>query len=159
MFSALRQNSPFYILDKSDTPVLKVGKVISVSSIQYKNNFTQTVDVAVKVGNETLNFNDLPASLSIVDFNNTNMIVSESKDAMTTEIENMISSSQNILNTIDYHKSIVDNGDKMLVQLNPHFAKEKEQEEKIKSLEAKVGNIETGISDMKSMMSELLNKK
>ncbi len=158
MFSALRQNSLFYILDKNNKPTLKVAKVVSISSVQYKTGLTQTVDVVVNVDGETLNFNELPANLSIAD-SKTGVVVSESREQMMTEIENMMTTSQNILDNIGYHESVVDSCNEMLIKLNPKFAKEKEQEDKIKSLECKVNSIETGISDMKAMMSELLNKK
>lgn len=158
MFSALRQNSLFYILDKNNKPTLKVAKVVSISSVQYKTGLTQTIDVVVNADGETLNFNELPANLSIAD-SKTGVVVSESREQMMTEIENMMTTSQNILDNISYHESVVDSCNEMLIKLNPKFAKEKEQEDKIKSLECKVNSIETGISDMKAMMSELLNKK
>lgn len=158
MFSALRQNGTVYVLDKSNRPVLKIAKVVSVSSIQYKNNFSQTVDIVVNSDGETLNFNELPANLSIADFPKTNIVVSESKDSMISEIENMIDTSNHILDSVDYHKGVLESCNDMLVRLNPKFAKEKEQEDKISALEEKVSNIENGISDMKSMMSQLLDK-
>lgn len=156
MFNALRQNSLFYILDKNNTPTLKIAQVISVSSPQYYGNINPTVDVTVKYNGENLEFKQLPANMNIA--NSNNVVVSESKDAMCTEVESMIKTSQQIIDSIDYHKTVIEKGDEILAKLNPRFAKEKEQEIKIKDLESKVGNIEQGISDMKTMMSELLNK-
>jgi hypothetical protein len=46
----------------------------------------------------------------------------------------------------------------MLRELNPQFAKEKEQEEKIGMLEEKMGNIEGTLNDMMGMLSKALGK-
>ena len=77
---------------------------------------------------------------------------------MTKEYEMMVKTSQQIVDSVEYHQSIIDSKDEIMSALNPRFAKEKEQENKIIALENKVTNIEQGIFDMKSMMSQLLNK-
>lgn len=54
MFSALRQGSILYILEKGEKPSMKVGQVMSVTQPTYNNNFLMngsTVDINVKVGN------------------------------------------------------------------------------------------------------------
>lgn len=53
---------------------------------------------------------------------------------------------------------IKDYKDEILSILNPRFAKEKEQENKLNSLEGRVGNMEQGIDDIKTMLSKMLNK-
>lgn len=39
MFSALRQGSVLYILEKGENPALKVGQVASITQPNYNNNF------------------------------------------------------------------------------------------------------------------------
>ncbi len=76
MFSGLRTNSLFYILEKGEKPVLKVGQVSSVSNPSPKygqypttpmfgQQMETVVDVSVKVGDETMEFKQLPSNLSI----------------------------------------------------------------------------------------------
>ena len=65
MFNALRQGSPFYVLEKVDEPKLKIGNVVSVSqpTPKYNNTFIpnqqfteMVVDIVVKVGEEEIKF-------------------------------------------------------------------------------------------------------
>lgn len=168
MFSGLRQGSLFYILEKGEDLNLKIGQVVSVSNPQPKYNqyisaqtFAQpetTVDVKVKIGEETLDFKQLPSNLSIANFGQNGVVVSESKDAMSAEVESMLRTSRGILESIPYHEKVMHICDSMLRELNPQFAKEKEQEEKIGMLENRMGSIEGTLNDMMGMLSKALNK-
>ncbi|MBO5700388.1 MAG: hypothetical protein J6R57_03090 [Bacteroidales bacterium] len=169
MFSGLRQNSLFYILEKGEAVTLKIGQVVSVSNPQPKYNQYQplqpynqpetTVDVKVKIGDDTMDFKQLPSNLSIVNFGQNGMVVSESKEAMSAEVEAMLRNSNSILDSIPYHKKVITCCDEMLRQLNPQFAKEKEQEEKIGVLEQKMGGIENTLSQMMGMLSKAVGHK
>ena len=163
MFQGLRQNSLFYVLEKNDDIKLKVGQVVSVSNPQPKyNQFQPTmpynqqqemvVDVKVKLGDETVEFKQLPATLSISD--NNSVVVSESKEAMSAEVEAMLRASKNILDSVPYHEKTMAKCDIILRELNPQFAKEKEQEEKINALEGKMEGIEGTLNQMMSLLSE-----
>lgn len=143
---------------------MKIGQVVSVSNPQPKYNQYQplqpynqpetTVDVKVKIGDDTMDFKQLPSNLSIVNFGQNGMVVSESKEAMSAEVEAMLRNSNSILDSIPYHKKVITCCDEMLRQLNPQFAKEKEQEEKIGVLEQKMGGIENTLSQMMGMLSK-----
>lgn len=168
MFSALRSGSLFYILEKSDEPKLKIGSVVSVSQPQPKfaNSFIpnqqfseMVVDVVVKVGEEEVKFEKLPSSLSIANFGQGGVVVSESKEAMNTEVESMLRTSKQIIDSIPYHKKVLSVCDAMLRELNPQFAKEKEQEEKIGLLEQKMNGMEGTLSDIREMLNLALNPK
>lgn len=168
MFQGLRQNSLFYVLEKNDDIKLKVGQVVSVSNPQPKYNQFQpsmpynqqqemVVDVKVKLGDETVEFKQLPATLSISD--NNSVVVSESKEAMSAEVEAMLRASNNILESIPYHQKVISNCDIILRELNPQFAKEKEQEEKIGALEERMGNIDDKLNKMFDLLSDTLEYK
>ena len=168
MFNALRSGSPFYILEKSDEPRLKIGSVVSVSqpTPKYTNSFIpnqqfteMVVDVVVKVGEEELKFEKLPSSLSIANFGNSGVVVSESKEAMNTEVEAMLRQSKQIIESIPYHEKVISSCDGMLRELNPSFKKEKEQEEKIGLLERKMSGMEGTLSDIREMLNLALNNK
>lgn len=168
MFSGLRQGSFFYVLEKGDNINLKIGQVDSVSNPQPKyNQFTPSqpfnqpetvVDVRVRFGEEYIDFKQLPSSLSIANFGQNGVVVSENKDAMNSEVESMIRTSKGILDSIPYHEKVIQTCDVILRELNPQFAKEKEQEEKIGALEQKMGSIEGTLSDMMGMLSKALGK-
>ena len=166
MFSGLRQNSLFYVLDKGENPTLKIGQVVSVSNPQtkypsYNNGFTPqpmetVVDVKVKIGDEEADFKQLPANGQIA--NEKNLVVSDSKDAMSAEVDGMLRTSRAILESVDYHEKVVRSCEGMLSQLNPQIAKEKEQTEKISKLEGKVSGMEGTLSEIKGLLKQALQK-
>ena len=166
MFQGLRQNGLFYILEKGDELKLKVGQVVSVSNPQpkYGSQFSvtafgqseMTVDVRVKVDDETMDFKQLSANASIA--NSGNVVVSDSKDAMSAEVEGLLRTSKGILDSVPYHEKVIVSCDAILRDLNPTFKKEKEQEEKIGALEEKMVGIEGTLNDMMSMLSSALGQ-
>lgn len=164
MFSALRQGNLFYILEKGDSPKLRMGYVQSVSTPQPKYNGTyqpfnmeSTVDITVKVGDEQQEFKQVPSTLSIANFGS--VVISETKEAMNQEVDSMLKSSKQIIESIPYHENTIIACEEILKELNPQFAKQKVQEEKINNLETKVGGIENKLDDICSMLSKaLLNK-
>lgn len=166
MFQGLRTNSLFYVLDKGENPNLRIGQVVSVSNPQTKyptfnNGFTPqpmetVVDVKVKLGDEEVDFKQLPANGQIA--NDKNLVVSDNKDAMSTEVDSMLRQSKAILESVDYNKRVVESCEGMLQQLNPQIAKEKEQTEKINKLEGKVSGIEGKIDKMMGWLQQTMSK-
>jgi ribosome-associated translation inhibitor RaiA len=115
-----------------------------------------TVDVRVKVDEETMDFKQLNATSSIA--NSGNVVVSDSKDAMSAEVEGLLRTSKAILESVPYHEKMLVACDNVLRDLNPSFKKEKEQEEKIGALEEKMVGIEGTLNDMMSMLSSALGQ-
>ena len=162
MFSTLRQNSPIYVLDKKDSPVLKKGIIETVSPQRsrtgsfYGQPMDMIVDIRVNIDGTSQEFKNIPANLSIA--NDGNIVISETKEAMSTEVDSMLSISKQILESIDYHKDVIEKCEQILKDLNPQFAKDKLQEEKINSLESRIGGVENTLGDIKDMLSKVLNK-
>lgn len=166
MFQGLRTNSLFYVLDKGENPNLRIGQVVSVSNPQTKyptfnNGFTPqpmetVVDVKVKLGDEEVDFKQLPANGQIA--NDKNLVVSDNKDAMSAEVDAMLRQSKAILESVDYNKRVVESCEGMLQQLNPQIAKDKEQTEKINKLECKVSGIEGKIDKMMGWLQQTMSK-
>lgn len=169
MFKELRPNAPFYIFDKGENTNLKIGSVLTVGQpvVKPQNNFNNgyqyqqpeyTVDIVVKIGDEKLNFNQLPANSTIADFslsaaNGQKIVISANRDLIKTEIESTMLNSQSILDSIEKHKSTITECEKILKEINPSFAKELEQEKHIKDLEKKISNLEGGIEDIKKLLT------
>ena len=166
MFQGLRTNSLFYVLDKGENPSLRIGQVVSVSNPQtrypsFNNGFNPqpmetVVDVKVKINDEEVDFKQLPANGQIA--NDKNLVVSDSKDAMSSEVDAMLRQSKAILESVDYHKKVVDSCEGMLLQLNPQIAKEREQTEKISKLEGKVSGMEGKLDKMMGLLQQAINK-
>ena len=114
------------------------------------------VDIRVNIDGTSQEFKNIPASLSIA--NDGNIVISETKEAMSTEVDSMLSISKQILESVDYHKDVIEKCEQILKDLNPQFAKDKLQEEKINSLESRIGGVENTLEDIKDMLSKVLNK-
>lgn len=160
MFSALKQGSLLYILDKS-APSLKVGQVISIT--QPFNQYGQlgitqsTVDMTVKVGDCTQEFKQIPSNLYTATFGN--VFIGETREAVAQEVEGMIKTSQAVLDSVDMHKHQLSTCEEILKDLNPQYAKQKDQEEKINKLECKLGGIESKIDSICNMLQNNDNNK
>lgn len=168
MFSGLRNNNILYILEKTDNGLkVQTAQVVSVSNPQPKYqqfnattpNFTvqpeMVVDVKVKVDNEELEFKQLGANLSIA--NSGNMIVSDSREAINAEIDGIVAMSRQHIEATPFHEKIIATSDEVKRIINPAFAKEKEQEEKIGMLEEKMSGIEGTLNQMMGLLSEAVN--
>ena len=155
MFSALRQGSTIYILEKGENPTLKIGQVISITQPNYTNNFLMngaTIDINVKVGNDSMDFRNVPSSNSITTYNN--VIIAETKELMSNEVDNMLSNSQSIVDSVPYHNNVISACEGILRDLNPRFAKEKERDEDINNLKTKIGGIETKMDKILTLLSK-----
>lgn len=159
MFSALRQGSVVYILEKGENPVLKVGQVVSITQPNYSSNFLMngaTIDINVKVNNQNMDFKNVPASQSIVNYNNA--VITETKELMSNEVDNMLQSSRSIVDSVTYHNNIITSCESILKELNPRFAKEKERDEDINNLKDKMGGIESKMDKILVLLQKDGNK-
>lgn len=160
MFNNLGKNSVFYILDKNNNkPTLKVGKVTDVKiNPQFYGLANQEIDISVNANGEEYVFKKIPANISIIS-PSPGIVISDNPQDMINEYESMVSVSEQVLKMVDYNQAVVDSRDEIMSILNPRFAKEKEQENKLNALEGRVGNMEQGIGDIKAMLSEFINNK
>jgi hypothetical protein len=164
MFSALRQGNIIYILDKRGVPTLKIGQVTSVSEPRAKYNTSfpsqpfsmeTTVDIMAKAGEESYEFKQLASQASVSSYEG--VVVSESRDAINAEIEAIQQISRKHIADTPYHEKVDEACEELKKELNPNFAKEKAQEEKIDALENKMIGIEGTLDNIKSMLSNALN--
>lgn len=152
MFQSLRTGTPIYILYKKERK-LAIGEVVEVSSptqqfgMTYQNGLLAPpksfVDIRVNIGTETINLQSLPADMTIADFGNTGMVVSENREQMTNEIDAFEATSTRALGEVDMHKDIVARCKEMRAQLNPQIAKEVEQAKEIEGLKADITEIKS----------------
>ena len=159
MFSALRQGSVVYILEKGENPVLKVGQVVSITQPNYSSNFLMngsTIDINVKVNNQNMDFKNVPSSQSVANYNNA--VITETKELMSNEVDNMLQSSRSIVDSVAYHNNIITSCESILKELNPRFAKEKERDEDINNLKNKMGGIESKMDKILVLLQKDGNK-
>ena len=161
MFSALNQGSLLYILDKTDQPKLKIGQITGISqpkidySQQYGGfNSPSTIDLKVNIDGSTYEYNSIPSSNSIVTYNNGKVTISETKQGLQSEVETILQNSRQIIEKIDTYKQNIIDCESILKELNPQFAKDKERDARLNSLEERFG----GVEDRLDKIINLINK-
>lgn len=153
MFSILNQGSSIYILDKTDGIKLYIGQIQSIS--QPKGfGMQQAIDIKVSVDGNIKEYSQIPCQNSIVSYNNGQVILSETKQGLQNEVEGIMNSSQQILQNIDKYEQNIKDCELILKQLNPQFAKDKERDERLDSLENKFNGVETKIDKLINYITE-----
>lgn len=162
MFSALNQGSIIYILDKTERPKFKVGEIVSISQPKVDYNSTgqfgqyqaTTVDIKVNIDGNTYEYNSIPSSYSVITYNNGKITLSETKQGLQSEVESILQNSKQIVDKINVYKQNITDCENILKELNPQFAKDKERDERLNSLEERFG----GVEDRLDKIINLINK-
>lgn len=166
-FNSLGVNAPFYILHKGDKLSLQVGTIKSKSDP--KPQFpTQTpaifagmsaqpnvVDVVVTLNGVDTPFNNLPFNTETAQYNNGETLVSCSKEAMLQAVDGMIQASKKALEQVDYHKSVMKEGEKMLEVLNPTYAENKKNARTIRDLQERADAQDKKLDSILAILQDL----
>lgn len=153
MFQSLRQNSIIYILKKG-VPSLETGYVVNTTNPipKYPTTFGQSqnlvMDIIVKVNGQDIPFKQVPANVDIADFGTSGVVIADNRDAMNSEISALKQKSSELLQSIDYHKRVVESCDKMLSDINPEFAEKQAQQAEINALKLQVSDLSKNITDL-----------
>lgn len=173
-FNSLGAGQPFYILQKCDKPELKVGVVKTKSEPKSPYQVQQpaifnglatmqgqnlVVDMVVSVGNSDIPFSNLPAGAESSTYNGGNTFVSCSREATLQAVDGMIQSSKKALEQVDYHKTVLAEGEKMLETLNPRYKEERERDRSIKSLEERQSATDKKLDAILSKLDEVFSPK
>lgn len=163
MFSALRQGAILYILEKGEQPNFKIGTVESVTqprpkyntynpSIPFGANMETIVDITVKIDNEQKDYIGVPSNASVHGYGN--IVISENRDAMVAEVNSMMQTSKQIIESVDYHKSVIASCEEMLKQLDPDYAKQQERDDAIDSLKGEVGSLRDDMNKILNLLTK-----
>ncbi len=80
------------------------------------------------------------------------LVITTSREAMNSEVDSLRQKSLGILNSVDYHKKIVQDCEVLLQRLNPEFAEQKQQKQEIDNLKAQMSEMMNG---MKELMAQI----
>lgn len=154
MFSALRRGSQVYVLTKDGIPELIKGVIESTTYPTYNTNYYngQTMDINIRTDNDNMEFKNIVPTLSVVDYKN--IILSETKELLIPEVENMLQNSKSIVENVEYHRNVVQQCEKMLKDLSPKYAKEIQHDEDINNLKSEMGGIKSKIDTIIQMLSK-----
>ena len=160
MFSALRQGNIVYILDKTDGLTLKKAQVISnsMSNMVYNVNPNSVLTLTLDINGETKEFNNIPAMQSSINYNNGKLMLIDNQELASTEVENIVKSSKDILENTEYYEKLVIDGEEALNVLNPQFSKDKARDDEITALKQQVGGMETKLDAIIGLLNKSGNQ-
>lgn len=163
MFGNLRQDSALYVLDKKDGMNLIFAKNIKLSNpypefnSKYPlNNNTMLIDIEADDNTTHFKFTQIPINVS--SFEKDGVFITENRDTMQIEIENILAKCEDALANTENHIKTKERCLQLLPLINPSIAKEKEQEDKINSLEQKFGDMQETLSEMNKMLKDMITK-
>lgn len=138
---------------------METGSVVSVSlptpKYQVSPVFGQpqemVVDIVVKVNNADTTYQKLPATADIADFGTSGIVISASREAMNAEVVSLKNKSIDAVNSIDYHKGVIEGCDIILSGLNPEYAERQQQQ-------AEITELKSQMAELMKMNRELMNR-
>lgn len=162
MFSALRENNPIYLLYKGGKkPELRTGTVVGVSSPVAKNPVQYPpeteVSITARFDDEQVVFEHVGSNLSITEYK-PGVVISESREAMANEVDTMLRSSQMVLDSMEYHTGVVETCEEMLKTLNPRFAKEKENDDRLDNMDRKINALGDRFEELFNLVKSVNSK-
>lgn len=172
-FNSLGSGSPFYVLTKGAKPILQIGTVKSKTAPQakYQNgtngynaaNIQQVINIIATIEGKDENFPEIPLNVEVAQSGD--KIFSGSQTAMLAVVENLMQMSKKALEQVEYHKTMLTEGDKILEMLNPKYADEKKQAKTISELEKnyaemskKFAKLETDNAQIIAMLKKMSEK-
>lgn len=156
MFSNLSQNSILYVLDLNNTPKILSGPIerVTVPRPKYNTfnpNMEMVVDIFATVNGERREFKGVPNG-SIANFGDNAFVLAENKDALNSYINAMLQNSKSIIDSVDKHKTLINNYEEALIELNPDIKAGKEKDKAIQDLQSQV-------SELKNIILSMANKE
>ncbi len=145
-FKDTKPGYPVHFLDKESMHHYQ-GKVISASAPRYDApRFNAqapmptgtVVDITIDAEGQTRTYT-IPESSSVTYAGQ--LVLSTDKDGILREVEALKSASEEALSKVDRHRTIVENCNTLIEELNPAFAEKREQDRRIEGIENEVRNI------------------
>lgn len=166
-FNSLGKGSPFYLLRKNgDHPQLYVGTVKDRTAPQPKyqaqavptafngTSIQQVMNVTATIEGKEEVFVDIPCNVEVAARGNDTF--SGSREAMLQAVDAMIQTSRKNLEMVNYHKAVLEEGEKMIEILNPRYAEEKKRDKSIIELERRQAATDKKLSTLETQNGEIL---
>lgn len=155
MFSALNQGSLVYILDKTDKLKYSIGEVVGTTIPQFATDGTNqmVMNIKVKVGDATTDFNNIPSNSSIVTYKGGKTIIAETKQQIQAEVESILHKANYTLEHIEDIKDEAKQAESILKSIDTNYAKDKARDEEIASLKDKVSGVESKLDKILDIVS------
>lgn len=155
LFKDLKIGYQVYMLHKGANLKVGVGKVTAVSPSRFPQAqsglqaMQMVVDVTIEENGETKTYTT-PDSLSMTYAGN-ELVIATERDGILKEVETIKSHNEDELSKVEARRQTVAECEKILTEWNPQFKEKRETEERF-------AKIETSMTDLKSMLSNLIKE-
>ena len=157
MFSNLSKGSVLYGLETKGDLKFFAAPIESVSFPRPKGINTtfgqypeMVVDIVANVNGERREYKQVPSNSAIADFGPETLVLADSKDSLNGYINSMLQNSRNVVNSIDKHKTLINQYEKVLAVLNPNQA----NDNTVRELSGKVNNMESQMAEILSLLKQ-----
>lgn len=163
-FKSLRGGNAIYIIYRGEKPELQIAEVTGFTEPHFPmqnqsagvgTNLKQVVDITAKDGEKIIPLSNLTADASSDTYNQGAQFVAASQEVALQEVDRMMAESRQALSRVDYHRAVLEEGEKMLETLNPKYKEEKAQKQDIAMLKEQVVGITDKFDQMMQMMTDL----
>ena len=108
------------------------------------------VDIVANVNGERREYKQVPSNSAIADFGPETLVLADSKDSLNGYINSMLQNSRNVVNSVDKHKTLINQYEKVLAVLNPNQA----NDNTVRELSGKVNNMESQMAEILSLLKQ-----
>ena len=151
MFSNLSKGSILYGLDTKNGVKVFTGTVEAIT-LPYprsmQNTFGQipemVIDITTTVNGEKKEFKQIPSNNVIADFGDGVLVLSDSKDSLTSYLKSQRQKSKNIVDSYPKHQELIPQYDNAIQELNPELVNEsavKELKGQVKAMQNQIGEL------------------
>ena len=106
------------------------------------------LNIIVDINGEQREFQQVPSNNAIADFGPDTFVLSDTKDSLMNYVASMLQNSRNIVNSVDKHKSLITQYEKVLGELNPNVA----NDNAVKELRGQVESMQSQMQEMLSLL-------
>ena len=166
-FKSLRGGNAIYIIYRGEKPALQIAEVTGFTEPHFPmqnqsagvgTNLKQVVDITAKDGEKIIPLSNLTADASCDTYNQGAQFVAASQEVALQEVDRMMAESRQVLDKVDYHQSVLAEGEKMLEVLNPQYKEAKAQKQDIADLRDQMEQLMQMVADMQQSLKSAKTK-
>lgn len=155
-FSSLGENSPVYIIRKK--PFQFLTGTLKAKNSKQQNPYLppiqgQCADIVITVNGSDEILPNIPLNMEIVEYKGS--YYSASPDGIQNAVANLMQQAKSNIEEHDYYQSVLNEGEKVLEQLNPQYAEGKRQARTIKDLQERADAQDKKLDKILEFMKDL----
>ena len=166
MFSGLIQGNTLHVLKIKDgieyynCPIEYISAIhpaypTYTAGVSNGMNMGSVVDITVSINDKKKEFAGVSALSSVS--TSDSYIITDNKEAMISQVDNILQSRKKILNEISTYEDDIKKCQDLLKKLNPVYAKESAMDDAISELTDRVNSMQSEFGSIKGDVGQILN--